>query len=210
MINPLLEAYLEFCSRKCEAFAWIHSGIVSVYTDIQTSPTGLQWFSLKRRQADGLLPARLRMQFASKRRRMLPMVMSLVDRSKYYRGLLILTGKDRIVDPRERSLILGIGAMLDFEKRFCEAAIDSLLENQYLTDEPVIFSSRELAECFLLDGIRVAFADEHIHQQESAWLEKVARANGVDDTWIQAEIRRPLDSKEKQDPLGAMAIHRYL
>ena len=138
------------------------------------------------------------------------MTISLLDRSNYYKGLLILTGKDRIIDPRERALMLQIGMILDFEKRFCEAAIDSLLDNEYITDEPVIFSSRGIAESFLRDGIRMALVDNEIHPQERAWLESMAQANGIVGGWLNAEIQRIKDGKEAIDPSSPLAIQQYL
>jgi hypothetical protein len=138
------------------------------------------------------------------------MATSLLDRSNYYKGLLILTGKDRIIDSRERVLMLQIGMILDFERRFCEAAIDSILDNQYITDEPVIFSSREISESFLRDGIQMALVDNEIHPQERAWLEAVAEANGIVGGWLNAEIQRIMDKRESFDPSSHLAIRQYL
>ncbi len=127
------------------------------------------------------------------------MTVSLLDRSNYYRGLLVLAAKDRIIDRRERELMLQWGRILDFEWRFCEAAIDDLLENKYLSHEPVIFSDRKIAECFLRDAIRLALADENLHPQELNWLMDVAQVNGLTQEWLDTEIRR---SKEAEAPPG--------
>ncbi len=119
------------------------------------------------------------------------MKISQVDRSKYYRGLLVLVGRDRIVDARERKLMLQIGVILDFDKRFCENAMDELLRNvQILSSEPVVFAQTVVAECFLHDAIMLALVDRKIHPHESAWLRKVAHANGLPDEWVDDAIRR--------------------
>ncbi len=138
------------------------------------------------------------------------MGISQIDRSNYYRGLLVLTGKDRIIDPREREMMLRFGKVLDFDKRFCEAAIDDVLENKYLNDEPVIFDDRKTAECFLRDGIRLAFVDESLHPKELAWLRSVAKANKVNSGWLDAEIQRHMDRKACLDPSSAFEIESHL
>ena len=136
------------------------------------------------------------------------MDVSQVDRSKYYRGLLVLTGRDLDIDPRERELMLRFGKVLDFDKRFCEAAINDVLHNKYLPSEPVVFDNRETAECFLHDAIRLALIDDAMHPEELAWLQDVAGANGLPVTWLDAEISRFLDLKGV--PEGSLEIERLL
>lgn len=136
---------------------------------------------------------------------------SQLDRSCYFRGLLVLAGKDRLVDPRERALMLQFGDLLDFDKRFCEAAIDDLLENRHINSDAVVFADRGIAECFLRDALRLAHVDENLHRQELAWLEAVACANGLTEEWIHAEARRL--HEEKDPPLdlpSSLAIRQYL
>jgi len=130
------------------------------------------------------------------------MEFSQPDRSSYYKGLLILMGRDRIIDSRERDLMLRVGEILDFDKRFCEAAIDELLRNQNITHDPVVFSDPEIARCFLRDAIRLALVDDEVHHHEFVWLRNVSRVNGFPDQWLNNELaafhqgKRPLDSFE--------------
>jgi hypothetical protein len=58
------------------------------------------------------------------------MKLPLIIRSHYYKGLLVLLRRDRIIDARERDIMLQIGEVLDFDRRFCEATIDNLLSNR--------------------------------------------------------------------------------
>jgi hypothetical protein len=136
--------------------------------------------------------------------------MSQLDRSNYYRGLLVLTGKDRIVDLRERELMLRFGQLLDFDLRFCIAAIDDLLENKHITDEPVTFSNREIAQCFVRDGIRLICVDREIHSKEMNWLKEVAKANGLTEEWLDAEVRRYRDLEGTVDLPVTLAVQQYL
>ncbi len=137
------------------------------------------------------------------------MKLDQLDRSNYYKGLLVLCGRDRVIAPRERELMLQFGKLLDFDRRFCEAAIDDLLDNKYITDEPVTFSSREIADCFLHDAIRLALVDKQIQSQEMAWLKAVARANGITDEWLGTEVQRRR-ADVAADPLTSLAIQKYL
>jgi hypothetical protein len=134
----------------------------------------------------------------------------LVDRSNYYRGLLVLIGKDRVIDERERSLMLRLGRMLDFDSRFCEAAIENLLDNKYINDEPLVFGNREIAECFLRDAIRLAFADEKIHAHELAWLRTIAQANKVKEEWLDEEVQYFQKKMHSLDQSAPFSIQQYV
>jgi hypothetical protein len=135
------------------------------------------------------------------------MRLSALDRSKYYRGLLVLVRRDRVVHRRERDLMLRIGRLLDFDQRFCASALDDLLKNRLITDEPVVFSRREIAECFLADAAAIASCDDDIHPHELACLRSIARANGLTTAWLDARVRRHLGAREghEQPPFPAVS-----
>jgi hypothetical protein len=138
------------------------------------------------------------------------MSLPLLVRSNYYRGLLVLAGKDSIVDPRERELMIRVGEILDFDRRFCEAAIDDLLRNPHITDEPIVFPTEEIAECFLRDGLRLAIVDEKIDLKELDWLKTIARANGITTEWLDEEVKRLAEKGSPPDMSGPLAIQRHL
>jgi hypothetical protein len=114
----------------------------------------------------------------------------LVDRGNYYRGLLVLIRRDRAINVRECELMFRFGQALDFDKRFCEAAIGDLMDNKHIRDEPMTFSTRAIAECFLRDATMLAFIDGDLHPKELAWVRTVADLNGLKDELLQNEIRR--------------------
>ncbi len=138
------------------------------------------------------------------------MTIPLSDRGKYYRGLLVLTGRDRIVDARERELLLRIGAILDFDKRFCETAIDELLRNRYITQDPVVFSESRIAECFLRDAIRLSLVDNGIHHHEFVWLKRVARSNGVSGKWLKTELAVSRAKDRSPDSCDFLEVRHHL
>ena len=111
------------------------------------------------------------------------MEITLLDRSNYYRGLLILIGKDRQVSDEEKAMFKSLGKELGFNKEFCEGAVNELLENEYIIEEPPKFSNIEIAKLFIRDGIKLAFADKELHLYELSWLKSVADTNSIDNTW---------------------------
>jgi hypothetical protein len=112
----------------------------------------------------------------------------LVDRGNYYRGLLVLIRRDRVISTQERELMIRLGQALDFDKRFCENAIDDLLKNPHIKDRAIGFSEKVTAEAFLKDAILLALVDGELHPRELSWLKTVAAANGLDDKWLSAQI----------------------
>jgi hypothetical protein len=138
------------------------------------------------------------------------MALSLLDRSNYYKGLLVLMRRDRTIDAREKELMLQLGEILDFDRRFCEAAIEDLLANTHITREPIIFSDERAKECFFYDALRLALVDNCLHPMELRWLRTMARANNQSEQWLDAIIRECQEKKESQDQSAPFEIQQYL
>jgi hypothetical protein len=118
-----------------------------------------------------------------------PMTLPQATKSQYYKGLLVLLRRDRMVDSREKDLMLQIGGILGFDQRFCEATIDELLSNTHITREPILFFDERIKECFLRDALRLALVDGNLHPSELRWLKKIARSNGLTDPWLDAVLQ---------------------
>ncbi|MFA3783138.1 hypothetical protein ABRY23_08755 [Melioribacteraceae bacterium 4301-Me] len=114
--------------------------------------------------------------------------MTLQDKSNYLKGLLILIGKDKIISKEEERAILQLGKILGFDTKFCQDAINELLENKYIIEEAPKFSSKEVAISFLTDGINLACADGNFHLSELSWLISVAEKNEIDKLWCIKKI----------------------
>jgi hypothetical protein len=138
------------------------------------------------------------------------MKLSLLDRSNYYKGLLVLLRRDRIIDDREKALMLQIGKIFDFDKRFCETTIDELLSNAHITREPIIFPDELISKCFVRDALRLAFVDGCLHPTELRWLRTVAYANNQNDQWLDAIILEFEGKIETLDHSAPFEIQRYL
>ena len=130
------------------------------------------------------------------------MTIPLVERGDYYRGLLVLIRRDRVITARERELMIKVGRSLDFDTRFCESAIDDLLNNPHIKAVPMKFEDKETAESFVRDAIRLAQVDGEVHPKELAWLKAVVRENGLKNQWLYAEIKK-LQKSEPSELLPA-------
>jgi hypothetical protein len=138
------------------------------------------------------------------------MNLSLLNRSNYYKGLLVLSRRDRTIDAREKGFLIQMGEVLGFDKRFCETTINDLLFNANITREPVIFSDERIMKCFFQDALRLAFIDGDLHLLELRWLRSVAHANNQSDRWLAILIR---ESREKRAIMGRsplFEIQQYL
>ena len=138
------------------------------------------------------------------------MTLPLIIRSNYYKGLLILSRRDRVIDDGERESLIRIGIMLDFDRRFCEAAIDDLLSNVYITRSPIVFSDESIKECFFRDALRVSFADGCLQTTELRWLRQVAHANGKSNQWLDAIIREYREMGDTWNDSAPFEIQKYL
>jgi len=116
------------------------------------------------------------------------MEMNLLDRSNYFKGLLLLTAKDKNISEPEKKMLLQIGKDLGFAKDFCEKALQELPYNEYIVDLPPVFSNRELAEIFIIEGIKLAFSDKNLHVFELKWLMKTADLNNIDREWVMDRV----------------------
>jgi hypothetical protein len=132
------------------------------------------------------------------------MRISVLDGSNYFKGLLLLVRKDKKVTDEERSMMKAIGAALGFEKKFVDNAVREILENRHISVVPPVFSSRELAEKFLKDGMVLAASDGEVHPHEKEWLYAVARSNGVEESWVADMKERLMDVKERD---GRLEVH---
>jgi hypothetical protein len=111
------------------------------------------------------------------------MELTLLDKSNYLRGLLILIGKDKNIALKEKELFLRLSKTLGFSEEFCTNAVNELLINNYIIEDPPKFSDIEIAKAFIKDGIQLAFADGSLHLYEMNWLNFVGDKNNVDPDW---------------------------
>jgi hypothetical protein len=135
------------------------------------------------------------------------MKISLIDRSMYFKGLLLLIRKDRQIHQKERDMIMRISSILGFEENFCKNAITEILDNKYISDETPSFSNPDITKCFIKDGLRLALVDAKFHGKEVAWLKVIAEQHGLEDTWYEHALKNILDHLLGEPIDGLEAAH---
>jgi len=137
------------------------------------------------------------------------MKLTLNVKSDYFKGLLVLSRRDRVIDDRERDFLIRVGEILDFDRRFCETTIDELLSNVNITRDPIVFSEEAIKECFFRDALRVAFSDGYFHPTELRWLRTMAHANGKSDDWLDAIVQEFSGTYDTRNLWAPLEIQKH-
>lgn len=133
--------------------------------------------------------------------------MTQQDKSNYFKGMLILIGKDKKISEIEKLNLQKLAKILDFNKEFCDNAISELLDNEYIIETPPLFSEQEIAKSFIIDGIKTAFADNELHIFELNWLKSVAEKNSLDQEWCLKQFNA---SRAKINENDSFEIEKFL
>jgi hypothetical protein len=132
-----------------------------------------------------------------------------IDRSNYFKGLLILIGTNRKITENEKIAISGVAEILGFGHHFVDTAMEELFGNQYIIAEPPKFTNHILAEIFIRDGMRVAFANKVLHLYELQWLARFALNNNFSKQWFFIELEQYLDGPT-QNHVNSFEIQKYI
>jgi hypothetical protein len=127
------------------------------------------------------------------------MTNNYLDRSNYIKGLLLMIGKDQKITDEERDFLHNVAETLSFDKKFIESAMNELLENKYLGNEPPVFSQKQYAEAFLRDAIKLAFIDNDLASKEFDWLQSIAASNSLSNEWLKNELQYYLSGKHSHE-----------
>jgi len=66
-----------------------------------------------------------------------------------------------------------------FAEDFCLEAIESLLENEFISEEPLVFSNSIIADYFVHESYRIISQIHPLKGNEISWLLKVSEANNI-------------------------------
>ena len=111
-----------------------------------------------------------------------------IDRSNYLKGLLITAKVDKQLSDPEKKIIKQFSDKLGFSSDFYEEIISNLLANEYIKEDPIVFSNTEIARSFIEDGLNLALADDRVDDLELNWLTATARANFIDERWVKQKL----------------------
>lgn len=101
------------------------------------------------------------------------------DRSEFLRGFLILIRQNKTISTYEKNMAMVIGMYFGFDEEFCEDSIDSILENEYISEEPPRFTNVSIAEYFITESLSILKQIHLLTAEEINWLKKTAEANQV-------------------------------
>jgi len=118
------------------------------------------------------------------------------DRSKYLKGLLVVAKKDNHLAEAEKKIIRKVASRLGFSSTFYEYTINNLLSNEYINDDPIIFSDKMIAKTFIIDGLRLSKSDNSLDKREVEWLKQTCLANGIDLKWFQPKLKEAESSPQ--------------
>jgi hypothetical protein len=116
------------------------------------------------------------------------MEIPIQDRSNYLKGLLIVAKKDNQLAESEKNILKSFAFRLGFASDFYEETIRSLLSNKYINCEPIKFSSKQIAESFITDGLNLAFSDDAVSGNELNWLKETSIVNGLTEEWYEKKL----------------------
>lgn len=113
---------------------------------------------------------------------------TLLDKSEYLKGLLILARKNNSLDEKEKTVIRNVANRLGFSKDFYEDTLKYLMSNKYITEEPIKFSNPSIAKLFIKDGLELAYSDNELCEKELNWLKSIAKENQLEVDWLMESI----------------------
>jgi len=130
------------------------------------------------------------------------------DRGKYLRGLLIMVKMDEFISEMDRKIIIHTAKHLGYSADFYEGILNTLMRNEYIGNEPIMFDSAKLAKHFLIDAINLAGANKNLSNEKINWLKSTASMNFVDRNWFEKILREccwdiPIDN------ITQLAIYTY-
>ena len=111
------------------------------------------------------------------------MEMTYLDRSNYFRGLLLLIKNNSKVNKDEVNMIMRIGNRLGFACDFCKEALNDILDNEHIVELPPKFSNKRVAQGFIEESIELAVIDNDIDLKELEWIDSVIRENEMEEEW---------------------------
>ncbi len=131
------------------------------------------------------------------------------DRSSYLKGLLILAKRDKVLAESEERIIKDIASRLGFSPDFYEYTLKNLISNDYLTEEPVKFSSNIVAQSFIVDGFRLAYSDSQLDEREVSWLRETANVNKINVEWFNKKLE-DVNNMSIHSPLNEFALYSII
>jgi uncharacterized tellurite resistance protein B-like protein len=127
------------------------------------------------------------------------------DKSSYLKGLLIIAKKDNVLAESEESIIRQLAKRLGFPASFYEETLQSLLSNDYLSEDPLKFSEEKISHSFIKDGLMLAYSDNELDESEIEWLRQTADVNNINSSWFEDKVNE-VQSKSDASVITKFAL----
>ena len=118
--------------------------------------------------------------------------------------------KDRKIEAVERDILVKVGNLLGFERKFCENAINDSLENEFLLDDIPSFSNVELAKSFIEDGLKLAFSDKELNPDELQYLRLTIGVNNIEEDWFIQHVKDSVIKIDDSNYFSNLSVSKYL
>ena len=132
-----------------------------------------------------------------------------LDKSTYLKGLLILAKRDKVLTESEEKIITDIASHLGFSTDFYQYTLKNLISNEFLSEEPVQFSNKKIAQSFIIDGLRLAHSDGDLDKNETNWLRATTIENEIDVEWFNKQLEE-VKYKSLNSPLKEISLYSIL
>ncbi len=128
------------------------------------------------------------------------MTLTDLDKSNYLRGLIILVGIDKQNNENKRKIIKEVAKILGFNQDFVENSLNEIYENKYINKDPPKFSTQQITEIFIKDGIRLASVNKVLHLNDIKWLLNTALNNNLSEQFFFIELEYFIEKYDYENP----------
>ena len=122
-------------------------------------------------------------------------MLTILDKSNYLKGLLILARRNNKLVENEKKIIRDAAKRLGFSRDFYEETLQNLMNNDYILENPIKFSNQDIAKLFISEGLELAYSDNELCQKELNWIKDIVKANNIPESWLDVVLEKSKDIK---------------
>ncbi|MFA6978722.1 MAG: hypothetical protein WC209_05295 [Ignavibacteriaceae bacterium] len=114
---------------------------------------------------------------------------TILDKSNYLKGLLIVAKMNNKIDEGEKDIIANVSSRFGFSQDFLTEAMQTILANDFVSNAPIQFSKPVVAREFIQECLQLVNSKDDPAPRELLWLSEVAKINELDNDWFLKEKR---------------------
>lgn len=121
---------------------------------------------------------------------------TVLDKSNYLKGLLIVAKMNNKIDDGEKDIISNASTRFGFSQDFTNETMQNILANDFVPNTPIQFSKPDVAKEFIGECLKLVISKDDPAPRELLWLSEVAEINHLDNEWFLKE-KRAVQQKNK-------------